>query len=60
MIALRENDEFMFRDVITDHILKKDAKITPLTLRQYAAISGDIYDETHRVECAGMTAGKCI
>ena len=35
-------------------------KITPLTVQQYAEISEDIYDETHRVEYAGMTAGKCI
>ncbi len=38
----------------------KDAKITPLTVQQYAEISDDIYDETHRVEYAGMTAGKCV
>jgi hypothetical protein len=37
----------------------KNAKITPLTIQQYAEISGDIYDESHRVEYAGMTARKC-
>ncbi len=38
----------------------KDAKITPLTIQQYVEISDDIYDETERVEYAGMTAGKCV
>jgi len=28
----------------------KDAKIAPLTVQQYAEISEDIHDETHRVE----------
>jgi len=38
----------------------KDAKITPLTVQQYAEISEDIYDEIDRVVYAGMVAGKCI
>jgi len=37
----------------------KDAKITPLTIQQYANISEHIYDEVDRVEFAGMTAAKC-
>ncbi len=38
----------------------KDAKITPLSIQQYAEISEGIYDETHKVEYAGMTTGKCV
>ncbi|MGZ4956930.1 MAG: hypothetical protein ACXV8Q_17655 [Methylobacter sp.] len=38
----------------------KDAKITPLTVQQYAEISEDIYDEIDRVVYAGMVAAKCI
>jgi len=37
----------------------KDAKITPLTIQQYADISELIYDEVDRVEFAGMIAAKC-
>jgi len=38
----------------------KAAKITPLTIQQYAKISGEIYDEIDRVVHAGMLAAKCI
>lgn len=38
----------------------KEAKITPLTVQQYAEISEDIYDEIDRVEFTGITAGKCV
>lgn len=37
----------------------KDAKITPLTIQQYAEISEHIYHEVDRVEYAGMIAAKC-
>jgi hypothetical protein len=36
------------------------AKITPLTVQQYAEISEDIYDEIERVDCGEMIAAKCI
>jgi len=38
----------------------KAAKITPLTIQQYAKISEDICDEIDRVVHAGMLAAKCI
>ncbi len=38
----------------------KEAKITPLTVQQYAEISEDIYDEVERVDYAGMIAAKCV
>lgn len=38
----------------------KEAKITPLTVQQYAEISEDIYDEVERVDYAGMMAAKCV
>jgi len=38
----------------------RDAKITPLTIQQYAEISENIYDEIERIEHAGLTAAKCI
>ncbi len=38
----------------------KAAKITPLTVQQYAKISGEIYDEVERVVHAGILAAKCI
>ncbi|MDO9049525.1 MAG: hypothetical protein Q7U66_17545 [Methylobacter sp.] len=37
----------------------KDAKITPLTIQQYAEIAEHIYDEVDRVEYAEMIAVKC-
>lgn len=37
----------------------KDAKITPLTIQQYADISEYVHDEVDRVEFAGMIAAKC-
>ncbi|MGZ4978537.1 MAG: hypothetical protein ACXV8O_15410 [Methylobacter sp.] len=36
----------------------KDAKITPLTMQQYAEISGDIHNEIDRVEYAGMIVAQ--
>jgi hypothetical protein len=41
-------------------LLMKEARITPLTIMQYAEISKDIYDEIERVVHAGMIAAKCI
>lgn len=38
----------------------KEAKITPLTVQQYAEISEDIYDEIERVEYGGMIVAKCV
>jgi hypothetical protein len=38
----------------------KEAKITPLTIQQYAEISDNIYDEIERVEHGGLMAAKCI
>ncbi|MCK9620256.1 MAG: hypothetical protein M0R47_06930 [Methylobacter sp.] len=38
----------------------KAAKITPLTIQQYAKISDEIDDEIDRVVHAGMLAAKCI
>jgi|GEM_PF-359960 len=38
----------------------KDAKITPLTVQQYAEISDEIYDEIERVVYADMLAAKCV
>jgi len=38
----------------------KEAKITPLTVQQYAEISENIYDEVERVDYAGMIAAKCV
>lgn len=38
----------------------KTAKLTPLTIQQYADISEDIYDEIERVEHGGIIAAKCI
>lgn len=38
----------------------KVAKITPLTVRQYAAISDEVYDEIERCDCGGMIAAKCV
>jgi len=38
----------------------KSAKITPLTIQQYAKISDDIYDEIERVNYAEMLAAKCV
>lgn len=38
----------------------KVTKITPLTVRQYAAISDEVYDEIERCDCAGMIAAKCV
>jgi hypothetical protein len=38
----------------------KEAKITPLTVQQYAEISEDIYDEIERIDYAGMIAAKCV
>ncbi len=44
----------------TSGISLKDAKITPLTVQQYAEISDEIYDEIDRVDYDGMIAAKCI
>lgn len=38
----------------------KEAKITPLTVQQYAEISEDIYDEIERVDHAGLIVAKCV
>ncbi len=38
----------------------KTAKITPLTIQQYAEISEDIYDEVERIDYAGILAAKCV
>ncbi|MGZ4990203.1 MAG: hypothetical protein ACXWE9_12515 [Methylobacter sp.] len=37
----------------------KNAKITPLTIQQYAEISEHIYGDIERIECAGMIMAKC-
>lgn len=38
----------------------KDAKITPLSIQQYAEISEDIYDEIERIDHDGMIVAKCV
>jgi hypothetical protein len=38
----------------------KDAKITPLSVQQYAEISENIYDEIDRIDHDGMIIAKCI
>ncbi len=38
----------------------KEAKITPLTVQQYAKISEEVYDEIDRIVYAGVLAAKCI
>lgn len=37
----------------------KEAKITPLSVQQYAKISEDIYDEIDRIDHNGMIIAKC-
>jgi hypothetical protein len=45
---------------LPEAVLMKEARITPLTIMQYAEISDDIFDEIERVFHAGMLAAKCI
>lgn len=44
----------------TSNFSLKDAKITPLSIQQYAEISNNIYDEIERVDHHGLVAAKCI
>ncbi len=44
----------------TSDLSLKDAKITPLTVQQYAEISESIYDEIERIVYADMLAAKCV
>lgn len=38
----------------------KEAKITVLSIQQYAEISENIYDEIDRIDHKGMIIAKCI